>query len=209
MDKKKLMFRSIKSSSPANYTSKSSKFIALAFHIDEAQDAKNIIKEHHQKYFDATHLCYGLVIDDYECFSDDGEPSGTAGLVILNQIKSAKLDHTLIIVIRYFGHHELGKKGLIEAYQTSAKLAISNSAFANYQLANIVEFTISFSEYSRFLNEVRQNKLKVINVITGDINYIVTSVVDDDFLSTHQYPYKWLKNVYYESDLSKRLYNID
>ena len=82
------------------------------------------------KYPDATHHCYGYRIDPNnitEFSSDDGEPSGTAGLPILNQLKSYDVINAAIVVVRYYGGTNLGKPGLIEAYGFSAEECIKQA----------------------------------------------------------------------------------
>ncbi len=97
-----------------------SKFITNAFKVKDIIECKSIINDIKEKYKDATHNCYAYVIDNVKRFNDDGEPSGTAGMPILNVIESNELNHILIIVTRYFGGIKLGAGGLLRAYSNSA-----------------------------------------------------------------------------------------
>jgi len=112
------------------YKEKGSKFIALAYHVETAEQALEIVAETRKKYYDARHVCYAYMLGaDRTAFraNDDGEPSGTAGKPILGQINSAELTDVLVIVIRYFGGILLGTSGLIVAYKSAAADALQNS----------------------------------------------------------------------------------
>lgn len=110
------------------YKEKGSKFIALAFRVETEDSIKRILDDLKKKYYDARHLCYAWVLGvDQSLFraNDDGEPSGSAGKPILNQIYSFGLTNTLLVVIRYFGGTKLGMSGLVHAYKTAARDALS------------------------------------------------------------------------------------
>ena len=120
------------------YKEKGSKFIAEAFTVMSEDEAKAAITEIKKKYFDARHHCFAYMIGpDKKTFrsSDDGEPSGTAGKPILNQILSKDVTNACVVVTRYFGGIKLGTSGLINAYKTAARDALDN--------AQIVEKTIN------------------------------------------------------------------
>ena len=120
------------------YKEKGSKFIAEAFTVTSEDEAKAAIAEIRKKYFDARHHCFAYMIGpDKKTFraSDDGEPSGTAGKPILNQILSKNVTNVCVVVTRYFGGIKLGTSGLINAYKTAAREALED--------AQIVEKTIN------------------------------------------------------------------
>ena len=111
------------------YKEKGSKFIAEAFPVHSEAEVKERVAEIRKKYFDAKHHCYAFMIGpDKACYrsSDDGEPSGTAGKPILNQILSKDVTNVCVVVTRYFGGQLLGVPGLINAYKTSAREALDN-----------------------------------------------------------------------------------
>ena len=111
------------------YKEKGSKFFAEAFQVHSEAEVKAKVAEIKKKYFDAKHHCYAFIIGpDKSCYrsSDDGEPSGTAGKPILNQILSKDLTNVCVVVTRYFGGQLLGVPGLINAYKTSAREALDN-----------------------------------------------------------------------------------
>jgi uncharacterized YigZ family protein len=106
-------------SEPFELKEKGSQFLAYGFRcesMDAFEEQLQLLKKEH---YTASHHCYAWRIDPEgpeEFAQDDGEPSGTAGLPILNQMKSAHLCNSAVVVVRYFGGTKLGKPGLISAY---------------------------------------------------------------------------------------------
>ena len=104
---------------------KGSKFIASIFPAVSKKEAEEIYAEVKKKYYNATHNCLAYRIDDNIFrYSDDGEPSGTAGKPILQVLEGARLYQVLCVVTRYYGGTKLGTGGLIRAYSTSAAEAL-------------------------------------------------------------------------------------
>ena len=99
---------------------KKSKFITKLYEIVDVDKVKTIIDELNKEYKKATHIVYAYSINGKEKAVDDGEPSHTAGLPILNVIHIKNLNNILIVVIRYFGGIKLGAGGLTRAYSKSA-----------------------------------------------------------------------------------------
>lgn len=115
----------------AEITEKKSRFIANLFYVENADEAEIRIKEIKKKYHDAKHNCFAYLIFEngeiYKKFSDDGEPSGTAGAPMMEIIEKENLRNVLIVVTRYFGGILLGTGGLVRAYSDSLKEAISKA----------------------------------------------------------------------------------
>ncbi|MCD7728870.1 MAG: YigZ family protein [Clostridia bacterium] len=100
-----------------------SRFITTSAHAESEEEARAFISRVAKKYSDATHNCYAFIADslgNLPRFSDDGEPSGTAGMPILEVIKNKKLYCTAVVVTRYFGGIKLGAGGLVRAYSGCA-----------------------------------------------------------------------------------------
>ncbi len=100
---------------------KKSKFIALYYEIDSIDDVKLILQDLRKEHKKAKHFPYAYKIENNIKKSDDKEPSGTAGMPILNIIEKNNLNNCLIVVIRYFGGIKLGAGGLLRAYSNAAK----------------------------------------------------------------------------------------
>ncbi len=119
-----------------------SKFITVLTNINDINKIKEKLEDIKKTYKDATHYCYAYIINNHEKCSDNGEPSGTAGMPILNVLKQNNLTNILCVVIRYFGGIKLGAGGLIRAYSTSASEALNKASITN--LVNGYNIIIEF-----------------------------------------------------------------
>ena len=120
-----------KSYGPEEIKEKGSRFISYLYPVATVDEAEAQIIRLRKKYYDSTHVCFAYRIgngkDEYSRFSDDGEPGGTAGVPILNEIKSKQYFNVLAAVVRYYGGTKLGTGGLVRAYGGSAKKVIDPS----------------------------------------------------------------------------------
>ena len=135
---------------------KKSKFITKLFKVNNVNEINEILKEINEKYSDSTHVCYAYILENTEKCSDDGEPSGTAGIPILNILKKKNLINVLAIVIRYFGGIKLGAGGLIRAY--------SGSVNDSLKLTNIIELAEGYLVELEF----DYNQVKLVDYILND-----------------------------------------
>lgn len=103
---------------------KKSKFIAISYNVSSIDEIKKILNELNLEYKDATHICYAYIVNNQEKYEDDGEPTGTAGMPILNILQKENLNNVLSVVIRYFGGIKLGAGGLVRAYAKACKESI-------------------------------------------------------------------------------------
>lgn len=110
-----------------------SKFFTFLIKIQSEEEAKNLINNFKAVYKDATHVCSAYICDTAKKANDDGEPSGTAGMPILNILEKNELNHVLCIVVRYFGGVKLGAGGLIRAYSNCTKNALSKTDIIELQ----------------------------------------------------------------------------
>lgn len=125
--------KSIKSNIENTLIIKKSKFITKLYKVSNLDEMDNILNILKSEYKDSTHICYAYILNNKEKCFDDGEPSGTAGLPILNILKKNNLTNVLVVVIRYFGGIKLGAGGLVRAY--------SNSVLETLKLTEIIELT--------------------------------------------------------------------
>ena len=136
-------YLTVSQTSHAEFKDRGSKFIAFAYPVQSVEEFKNYLLQLKREHTKAAHHCFAYRIGiDGNNFrtSDDGEPSGTAGKPILNQIDSKQLTNVAVIAVRYFGGTLLGVPGLINAYKTATALAlqltpiITKPIEINYQL---------------------------------------------------------------------------
>lgn len=131
---------------------KHSKFIASAKRVTSKEEAQAFLKEISKKYSDATHNCYAYIadIDGREFkFSDDGEPSGTAGQPILEVIKKNSLSEICIVVTRYFGGIKLGASGLVGAYTEASAKLIRECNRVEMKLSALLMLSVDYSLLSK------------------------------------------------------------
>ncbi len=146
------------------YKNKGSKFIAVAYHVANEEDVKEAMAKVKKKYYDARHHCYAYRITpekEYTRSSDDGEPSGTAGKPILNQLLSFGLYNTLIVVVRYFGGTKLGVSGLILAYKSATRDAIQNSKVVKVFITRKIELSFEYPLMNNVMRVIKDEKIKI------------------------------------------------
>ena len=108
---------------------KKSRFISIAMYASSAEEAKEIIKATRKDYADSTHVVHAFLsgpTTDIFGFSDDREPSGTAGRPVLEVLKGSGITNIIVLFVRYFGGTKLGTGGLVKAYTEAAQKAIES-----------------------------------------------------------------------------------
>ncbi len=155
----------IEASQEVLFKDKNSKFFGYAFPVISESDIKQHLEALKKQHHSARHWCYAYQLGTEKITyraNDDGEPSNSAGQPIYGQIQSFGLTNVLVVVVRYFGGVKLGVGGLINAYKTSAQLALENS--------QIIEKTINVDYYIKFdyknMNKVmriiKERQLKIV-----------------------------------------------
>jgi uncharacterized YigZ family protein len=159
-------YRTVSSSADSLYKVSGSKHIGKTFRVHSEKEAKQIIQNLWEVHPQATHICFAYVLTIYENLersSDDGEPGGTGGKPILNQIKSAKLTEVLVAVIRYYGGTKLGVSGLIDAYKNAAKLALEASGVEECEVEVQYALTVSHEETPSLMNALNRLSFRKLN----------------------------------------------
>ncbi len=157
------MFKTIKENASAEIVEKKSKFIGNIFYIETEEEAESIIKEIRKKYYDARHNCYAYKIEkeNISRFSDDGEPSGTAGSPMLSIIEGNGLSNVLVIVTRYFGGILLGTGGLVRAYSECTNKVIENSNIIQKQLGYEMKLYTDYKDLEKIKYYCRKNEIEI------------------------------------------------
>lgn len=148
------------------YKEKGSKFVAVAFPVRTEAAVKARVAAIRKKYFDAKHHCYAFMIGpDKSCYrsSDDGEPSGTAGKPILNQILSKDVTNVCVVVTRYFGGQLLGVPGLINAYKTSAREALDNCTVVEKTVDEVYALEFDYPLLNDVMRVLKEENLEQQN----------------------------------------------
>lgn len=143
-----------------------SRFICTLKKVHDEAEAQEFIKAMKKEFWDATHNCSAYIIDDLQQRSnDDGEPSGTAGLPMLEVLRKNRLINTAAVVTRYFGGIKLGAGGLVRAYTNSVAEAVRASGIAEKVLMSNFSFVYDLNSVGKILNVIyQQNIFQVTDV---------------------------------------------
>ncbi len=170
------------------YEEKRSKFIASLCRAETEDEALQFIEKIRSKYWDARHNCFAYSVDGgkYSRFSDDGEPHGTAGKPILDVITGNEINDAVIVVTRYFGGVLLGTGGLVRAYSSAAKDALSKAQKAVMVSCTVFETVCDYTDHQRLKTLIENLDGRVISTDFTDkvcVKYVLKDEVKDAFLS--------------------------
>jgi uncharacterized YigZ family protein len=141
-----------------------SRFIAYTFPVEKEEEASKHIQEIKTKHKDASHNVFAYIIgkkSNIQRYSDDGEPSGTAGIPMLNYLKGMELTNTLVVVTRYFGGIKLGTGGLARAYSKSAKSAVEKSQIVEAREYSCFKITLDYTLLGKIDNYLNNERIYV------------------------------------------------
>lgn len=155
--------KSVKNISEHKLIIKKSEFICTLIPLDDEKMIDSTIRQYKEKYKDATHNCIAYIVNHKEKANDDGEPSGTAGLPMLNVLKKQELSNILVIVTRYFGGIKLGAGGLTRAYSQSVSEALKNAEIVEKYLVPLYKITIDYSFTKKFEHLLKIHHIKCLN----------------------------------------------
>lgn len=166
-------FFTIKSSSEIEIKVKGSRFIGRACPCGNVDEAEQVLADIRKKYYDATHNCFayqvGIGKEMKFRYSDDGEPSGTAGRPIYDQIVGKGVTNLIVIVTRYFGGVKLGTGGLTHAYSDATAITLGAAGIVEKFLTEKIRMTIQFHDYNMVERAVHQVGAVVIDSDFSDI----------------------------------------
>ncbi len=150
------VYTTVASEATAEFEEKRSVFLGHACHATTEEEAMAFVKSKQKEFNDATHNVWAYYMKNgiLARYSDDGEPTGTAGLPALEAIRKSGVDDVCVVVTRYFGGILLGAGGLVRAYSKAAALAVEAAGVVTYE--NFTEFTVdtNYSDYQKILNEL-------------------------------------------------------
>lgn len=158
-------YTSIEQMVPVEMIVKKSRFIGMAFHVENDDEVHSIIGNLKKSNKNAKHVAYAFMLgEDYSVAknNDDGEPAGSAGAPIYEAIKQAKLTNTLVAVVRYFGGVELGKSRLTRVYNAVAAGAINEAKKFKMVYCNEVEIKVSYQNYGAVSKLFSDSQIHII-----------------------------------------------
>ena len=156
-------YRTISSPAQAKITVKKSSFLAFAHPIDSEQQAQDLIRDYRKRYYDARHVCYAFAVGELEKYSDNGEPSGTAGRPMMGALQSAGITNVLMIVVRYFGGILLGTPGLIAAYREAATQSLASATIVERTREKTLTFSFDYASMNAVMKLLKQADARILS----------------------------------------------
>ncbi|MAO63998.1 MAG: hypothetical protein CL666_03270 [Balneola sp.] len=159
------LLKTITKTYESSFRERGSKFMGYLFPAESEEEFQEELDQLKSKYPDATHHCWAWRLNPgqpKEFSSDDGEPSGTAGLPILNQLKSFEVVNAGVVVVRYYGGTKLGKSGLIEAYGRGAELCLESARLISIKPVQLFEIRYPYPEENTIQRLKNDYGLKIV-----------------------------------------------
>ncbi|AST93353.1 YigZ family protein [Sutcliffiella cohnii] len=171
-----------------------SRFIAYINRATTVEEAETFIQDIKKKHWNATHNCSAYLIgenDQFQKANDDGEPSGTAGVPMLEVLKKKGLKDTVVVVTRYFGGVKLGAGGLVRAYGKAVSEGLTSIGIVERKLMRIMHTTIDYTLLGKVENELRNSHYSL-----KEIHYLENITIDTYVLESETNQFKeWMVNL--------------
>ena len=155
-------FRTIKEDGQVQEEIKKSRFICHAKRVYSEEEARDFITAIKKEHYKATHNCSAFIIgerSEIKRTSDDGEPSGTAGVPMLGVLENHNLTNVCVVVTRYFGGIKLGAGGLIRAYAGSVSLAVKEIGIVEIKEQAGIQIQMTYAQYQEYGNFLKEHNL--------------------------------------------------
>ncbi|TCP26019.1 putative YigZ family protein [Scopulibacillus darangshiensis] len=187
-------YYTVKSQAVNEFQIQNSKFIAHIKRVESEKEAQEFIESINREHWKANHNCFAYVIGENQHIqkaSDDGEPSGTAGVPILEVIKKKNLRDTVVVVTRYFGGVKLGAGGLIRAYSRATTEGLQASGIVERIPMKIMQSTFDYTQLGSIENALRKS-----SYIIKEIHY-AENVSIDIYVKENETPafIDWITNL--------------
>ena len=170
-------FRTIKEDGQVQEEIKKSRFICHAKRVYSEEEARDFITAIKKEHYKATHNCSAFIVgerSEIKRTSDDGEPSGTAGVPMLGVLENHNLTNVCVVVTRYFGGIKLGAGGLIRAYAGSVALAIKEIGIIEIKEQAGIAIQMSYAQYQEYSNFLKEhNLMELETTFTDQIDTII------------------------------------
>lgn len=188
-----------------------SRFIAYAKPVESEEEAIAFIASIKKKHKDATHNVPAYLIgeqNEIQRYNDDGEPSGTAGVPILEMMKKEDLKNLVVVVTRYFGGIKLGTGGLVRAYTKAAKMAIDASQIIFKSKLTQLIFRVDYNLLGKIEYEIEKNNFIIYSKSYMDYVEIVLLVEDESITEIVGQYENWIQNKADYSVGETELFNV-
>ncbi|MEK4522941.1 YigZ family protein [Psychrobacillus sp. FSL W7-1457] len=177
-------YQTIKGYAQSEIIIQKSRFITYIQRAETEEEAQDFINSIKQKHKDANHNCSAYIIGEHDHIqkaNDDGEPSGTAGVPMLEVLKKRALKDTVVVVTRYFGGIKLGGGGLIRAYSKATTEGIEAAGEVECQLHHLMKASIDYTWLGKVENEIRNSVYPLKEIAYADLVeiYVYTKAEDE------------------------------
>ena len=176
-------FITVRSESSEEIVIQKSRFIGYACPCSNEDDAVDFLRSVKEKHHDARHHCYAYVIGPNAGimrYSDDGEPGGTAGLPIMDVLKSIHAVNCCVVVVRYFGGILLGTGGLVRAYTQGCKIALEAAGLVRMERSCIIRCRSSYSLWNNLQYMLQRMPVQIDSVdYAEDVSFLLTTRIKD------------------------------
>ena len=170
-------FRTIKEDGQVQEEIKKSRFICHAKRVYSEEEARAFITAIKKEHYKATHNCSAFIVgerSEIKRTSDDGEPSGTAGVPMLGVLENHNLTNVCVVVTRYFGGIKLGAGGLIRAYAGSVALAVKKIGIVEIKEQAGIQIQMSYAQYQEYGNFLKEHNLMELETnFTDQVDTII------------------------------------
>lgn len=175
-------YRTVEKEADDFFVEKKSRFIGYAKPVKTQEEAVEFINLIKQKHWDAKHNVYAYVLRDnnIQRYSDDGEPSGTAGVPVLDVILKENVTDVCVVATRYFGGVLLGTGGLVRAYSHTSKIALEAANIITMAQCNIEKVKVDYSFYEKYNTLISSVGANIINTEFSDGVEITVSIREND-----------------------------
>ena len=155
-------YRTIKEDGQVQEEIKKSRFICHAKRVYSEEEARDFITAIKKEHYKATHNCSAFIVgerSEIKRTSDDGEPSGTAGIPMLGVLENHNLTNVCVVATRYFGGIKLGAGGLIRAYAGSVALAVKEIGIIEIKEQAGIQIHMTYAQYQEYGNFLKEHNL--------------------------------------------------
>lgn len=183
---------------------KKSEFVCHLIPCSDIDKAKELIEQYSDK--EATHNCVAYIIGSHERANDDGEPSQTAGMPMLNVLKMQNLTNIIAIVTRYFGGIKLGAGGLTRAYTQSVSETLKHAEIVEKELVDLYQISLDYTYTRKFEHLLKQHNIKCISQEYNEqVSYLcyirdITFLNQIQDMTSNQFSYEKISSDYIEKE---------
>lgn len=164
---------------------KKSRFLTYLYPITSEDEFAEHLAAIRKEHYKATHHCQAFILNEdasIQRMSDDGEPSGTAGVPMLEVLKRNNLTFMMAVTVRYFGGTKLGAGGLIRAYSTSVSEALKKAQLIANATQMVIELTVDYNQVDPFNYYMQQTEIAITLMdtqYTDKVTYKIALYLDD------------------------------